>query len=85
MLFKNLALRQENLKRSSATNINVLIYFSNPTPAPSTIVWPRLGANREFMSLGPVATPSTGYHPEAATFWACTVPAIEGHKPAWCP
>uniref|UniRef100_A0A914XJY1 TIL domain-containing protein n=1 Tax=Plectus sambesii TaxID=2011161 RepID=A0A914XJY1_9BILA len=57
----------------------------NPTPPPSPIVWPRLGTNGKYMSLGPVPTPSTGVHTKAATFWACTVPAIVGYKPAWCP
>uniref|UniRef100_A0A914V394 Carboxylic ester hydrolase n=1 Tax=Plectus sambesii TaxID=2011161 RepID=A0A914V394_9BILA len=60
------------------------VITGNPTPSPSAIVWPLLGSNGEYMSLGPVPTPSTAFHPKAASFWACTVPALEGYKPNWC-
>uniref|UniRef100_A0A914W7W1 Carboxylic ester hydrolase n=1 Tax=Plectus sambesii TaxID=2011161 RepID=A0A914W7W1_9BILA len=52
------------------------VKYGNPTPTPSTIVWPQLGSKGEYIILGPKPTPSSGFHPKAL-FFACTVPAIE--------
>jgi len=78
----------------TADDVSTMNYFGqfwanfvitgNPTPSPSAIVWPKLGGNGEFMSMGPRPRPSTAFHPKAASFWACTAPSIEGYKPNWC-